>query len=57
MLVISDTSPITNLIRIGQLELLKVLFEEVVIPQKVYEELNYQFMNIIKKRSTAEVGL
>ena len=43
MLIISDTSPITNLIRIGQLDILKKLFKEVVIPQQVYEELlNYE---------------
>lgn len=39
MLIVSDTSPITNLIQIRKLHLLKQLFEEVVIPQKVYEEL------------------
>ena len=43
MLIISDTSPITNLIRIGQLDILEELFEEVVIPQQVYDELlNYE---------------
>ena len=43
MLIISDTSPITNLIQIGELELLKKLFTEIIIPKKVYEELaNYE---------------
>lgn len=43
MLIISDTSPITNLIQIGELDLLKKLFTEILIPQKVYEELaNYE---------------
>lgn len=39
MLVVSDTSPITNLIQIGQLNLLRQLFHQVVIPQMVYNEL------------------
>ncbi|MGB0930271.1 MAG: DUF3368 domain-containing protein [Chitinophagales bacterium] len=41
MLIVSDTSPITNLIRIGELELLQKLFGQVIIPQKVYDELAY----------------
>ncbi len=40
MIVVSDTSPITNLIRIDQLDLLQQLFEIVIIPRKVYEELS-----------------
>jgi predicted nucleic acid-binding protein len=35
MVVISDTSAITNLIKIEQLEILKLLFEEVIIPEAV----------------------
>lgn len=43
MLIISDTSPITNLIQIGELDLLRELFTEIIIPKKVYEELaNYE---------------
>lgn len=43
MLVISDTSPITNLIRINELDLLKLLYIEVIIPEKVQDELlNYE---------------
>jgi len=43
MLIISDTSPITNLLRVGKLEILKELYGEVIVPQKVYEELcNYE---------------
>jgi len=43
MLIISDTSPITNLIRINRLDLLKLLYTEVVIPEKVQDELlNYE---------------
>jgi predicted nucleic acid-binding protein len=43
MIVVSDTSPITNLIKIGRLDILQNLFNEVIIPSKVYEELvNYE---------------
>ncbi|MBO0936317.1 DUF3368 domain-containing protein [Fibrella sp. HMF5335] len=40
MLVVSDTSPITNLLQIGQLALLRQVFGQVVMPQTVYDELS-----------------
>jgi uncharacterized protein len=39
MLIVSDTSPITNLLQIGHLDLLKQVFGQVVIPKTVYKEL------------------
>lgn len=39
MIVVSDTSVITNLIQLGQLPLLKELFENIIIPQKIFDEL------------------
>lgn len=39
MIVVSDTSPITNLITIEKLELLKQVFNELIIPEGVYQEL------------------
>ena len=39
MIVISDTSPITNLLQVNHLHLLEQLFEEVVITPQVYMEL------------------
>ncbi len=39
MIVISDTSAILNLARIGRLEILRTLFNEVVIPSAVFAEL------------------
>ena len=39
MIVVSDTSPITNLIQIGCLNLLNVVFGKIIIPQTVYNEL------------------
>ncbi len=39
MIVLSDTSAISVLTRIGYLHLLEKLFQEVIIPQKVFDEL------------------
>jgi predicted nucleic acid-binding protein len=39
MLVVSDTSPITNLLQVGRLNLLQYTFGQVVMPQTVYDEL------------------
>ena len=39
MIVVSDTSPVLNLARIGRLELLPLLYHEVLIPSAVYREL------------------
>ena len=40
MIVVSDTGPINYLVLIGQIELLAVLFREVVIPATVRQELS-----------------
>jgi predicted nucleic acid-binding protein len=40
MIVVSNTSPITNLAAIGQLDLLRQLFGRVVVPGAVVQELN-----------------
>jgi predicted nucleic acid-binding protein len=39
LIVVSDTSPILNLARIGRLELLPLLYQRVLIPSAVLEEL------------------
>ncbi len=39
MTIISDTTCLSTLARIGQLDLLHALFGEVIMPQMVYEEL------------------
>ena len=36
MIIISDTSPINYLILIGQIDLLPQLFEQIIIPEAVY---------------------
>jgi predicted nucleic acid-binding protein len=40
MIVISDTSVISNLIQIGQVQLLHQLYNQIIIPPTVYEELS-----------------
>ena len=39
MIVVSNTSPITNLAAIGQLDLLHQIYREVVVPEAVFQEL------------------
>lgn len=39
MIVVSDTSPISNLATVGQLDLLKQIYGEVIIPETVYQEI------------------
>ena len=39
MIVVSDTSPITNLAAISQLNLLQQLYSHLIIPKAVYNEM------------------
>jgi predicted nucleic acid-binding protein len=39
MIIVSDTSPVSNLILIGRLDILQRLFSEVVVPPAVDEEI------------------
>ena len=39
MTVVSNTSPITNLAAVGQLNLLQQLYTRIIIPQAVYQEM------------------
>jgi hypothetical protein len=39
MIIVSDTSPISNLLQINRLELLHVIFGEVIIPPSVEQEI------------------
>jgi predicted nucleic acid-binding protein len=39
LIVVSDTSPVLSLARIGRLDLLRVLYQQVLIPSSVYQEL------------------
>lgn len=39
MLVVSDTSPITNLAAVGHLDLLQALYTQITIPEEVRDEL------------------
>ena len=39
MIVVSDTSPITNLLAIQQIHILRQIYGELIIPQAVYSEM------------------
>lgn len=39
MIVVSDTTPLISLLKIGHLDLLKDLFDSVILPQSVLDEL------------------
>lgn len=39
MIVVSDTTPLISLMKVGHLELLKMYFGEVQIPTAVFNEL------------------
>jgi len=39
VIVVCDTSPITNLAAVGQLNLLQQLYSNIIIPQAVYDEM------------------
>lgn len=42
MIVVSDSGPLIHLARINKIELLKIFFDEVYIPEAVYNEINSQ---------------
>ena len=39
MIVVSNTSPLTNLAAIGQLDVLRQIYHQIVIPEAVFHEL------------------
>ena len=47
MLVVSDTGPIISLLKVNRLELLRDLYEQVIVPTAVFDELtgNPAFLN------------
>ena len=51
MIVVSDTTPLISLMKIGQLELINKLFGEIQIPDAVFNELvlNSKFINESKQ--------
>ncbi len=60
MIVVSDTTPIISLLKIDCLDLLNMLFGEILIPKIVYEELitNIKYSDEAKGRLVAkQMGL
>jgi predicted nucleic acid-binding protein len=47
VIFISDTSPITSLAAIGQLDLLRQLYTKILITEAVYRELTGTFTPVI----------
>lgn len=39
MIVVSDTTPLSELAKVGKLDLLKDVYGEVLIPEEVYNEV------------------
>lgn len=39
MIVVSDTSPISNLLQIGEIDLLRRIFHKIVVPTEVFAEI------------------
>lgn len=54
MIVISDTTPILSLLKAGRLDLLQKLYESVIIPEAVYNELTINPLFIDEKEKIAE---
>jgi len=38
VIVVSDTTPFSELAKVGKLEIVPAIFGEVIIPEEVYEE-------------------
>lgn len=56
MIVVSDTTPIISLMKVGQLELLHELFSVVYIPEAVYRELTENEVFSEEVRMVQECG-
>ncbi len=63
MIVVSDTSPLTALLTVGEAELLPKLFHEVIIPEAVRAELLRShpslpgWLRVASVKDTAQAGL
>ena len=58
MIVVADTTPISELAKVGYLDLLYELFEQVILPQEVYSELttgNHSATEIVSTLSWLKV--
>jgi uncharacterized protein len=58
MIIVSDTTPLSELSKVGKLDLLHAVFGKVIIPQQVYEELttgNHPAVLAVKLASWLEI--
>lgn len=56
MIVVSNTSPVLNLARIGRLELLPALYDQVLIPSALYEVLLASKRDLLPAIDLASAG-
>ena len=56
MIVVSNTSPLTNLAAIGKFDLLQKLYREIYIPEAVWNELNAQGRQWPGRQEVAEAA-
>ena len=56
MIVVSDTSPISNLVALGKLAWLETLFGQVAISQEVYRELTQDEIAISGAQVAIDAG-
>ncbi|MBP9664839.1 MAG: DUF3368 domain-containing protein [Pyrinomonadaceae bacterium] len=65
MIIVSDTSPISNLLKIGEIDLLRLTFSQVRIPDAVYYEIcqveahriALESLDWIERASLADISL
>lgn len=57
MIVVSDASPLISLAAIGQLDLLRELYAEVVIPVAVHREITHRKSWLSGQRSAEGAGV
>ena len=58
-IIVSNTTPIISLLKMGKLEILKDLYHEIIIPQEVYNEIeagkNKEFYTDLSKLSWIKI--
>ncbi|MBD2664001.1 hypothetical protein B6N60_03606 [Richelia sinica FACHB-800] len=58
MIIVSDTTPLSELAKVGKIELLRDIFGTVIIPEEVYIEVttgNHPAVNLVKSADWIEI--
>lgn len=56
-MIVSNTTPISNLLHLNQIKLLEMLFDHVYIPQAVADEVNVAFHSSVSWQSVVNSGI